>query len=254
MDRAAAPWRIGGPAAASLAINALLIAALLHLGSGRSRERVEQAAITVLSLAVTKGAEDGKEETEAATPAAPAPAQPPPPAPSRDIAPAPVPAMLPPPVVAMRSPLLHPTPMAAPPAISPSPSASAAAAAAQPATAPAAPSAPVRRGTADGLDVKAPSGTSRSYAAKVRSWLYAHKIYPRAAKMRHIEGRVQVRFVLDRAGMLIEGVVLNGSGHAVLDDEAAAMMRRASPYPRAPAELTGERIEFTAPIEFTLPV
>ena len=101
--------------------------------------------------------------------------------------------------------------------------------------------------------MKAPSGTSRSYAAKVRSWLYAHKIYPRRARMRREEGRVQVRFVLDRTGMLLEGAVVQGSGNAVLDDEAEAMLRRASPYPRAPVELPGERIEFTAPIIFSLP-
>jgi protein TonB len=32
------------------------------------------------------------------------------------------------------------------------------------------------------------------------------------------------------------------------------MMRRASPFPKAPVEVPGERIEFFAPIEFTLPV
>jgi protein TonB len=109
------------------------------------------------------------------------------------------------------------------------------------------------RGAADGLDVKAPPGTSRSYAAKVRSWLYAHKIYPRRARMRREEGRVQVRFVIDRTGMLLEGAIVQGSGNTVLDYEAEAMLRRASPYPGAPAELPGERIEFTAPIIFTLP-
>lgn len=71
--------------------------------------------------------------------------------------------------------------------------------------------------------------------------------------MRREEGQVQVRFVLDRAGMLLEGAVIQGSGNRVLDEEAEAMLRRASPYPRAPSELPGERIEFTAPIMFTLP-
>jgi protein TonB len=111
----------------------------------------------------------------------------------------------------------------------------------------------VRKGVADGLDAKAPPGTSRSYAAKVRSWLYAHKVYPRRARMRREEGMVQVRFVLDREGVLLEGAVVRRSGNVVLDDEAEAMLRRSSPYPRAPADLPGERIEFTAPIEFTLP-
>ena len=71
--------------------------------------------------------------------------------------------------------------------------------------------------------------------------------------MRRQEGRVEVRFVIDRAGSLLEGVIIRGSGHDVLDEEAAAMMRRASPFPRAPNEVPGERIEFSAPIDFILP-
>ncbi len=71
--------------------------------------------------------------------------------------------------------------------------------------------------------------------------------------MRREEGQVQVRFVLDRAGMLLEGAIIQGSGHAVLDEEAEAMLRRASPYPRAPADLPGDLMEFTAAIDFILP-
>ncbi|HUD90829.1 energy transducer TonB [Sphingobium sp.] len=257
MAGAAHPFRIGGPAAASLLVNALLIAALLNLGMGHVSRRTESPAMTVLSLALLKGVEQGKEEAETARAAAlstPA-AVPPPPA---DPLPAPQPATVAavaPPVVAVPSrltlsmpvqPAAAPAASAAPVAFPPARRAMAAAAAPSAAS-------PARRGTADGLDVKAPPGTSRSYAAKVRSWLYAHKIYPRRARMRREEGQVQVRFVLDRAGILLEGAVIHGSGNAVLDEEAEAMLRRASPYPRAPAELPGERIEFTAPIIFTLP-
>lgn len=251
MAQAAHPFRIGGPAAASLLVNGLLIAALLNLGIGHVSRRSESPALTVLSLAQLKGVEQGEEDSETATRSTPAAVQPPttkqPPA----LQP-PAVTTVTPPVMAVPSPLSLsiPMPVAAPainPAAAPSPptlQTTTAAASAAPLS---------RRGAADGLDVKAPPGTSRSYAAKVRSWLYAHKIYPRRARMRREEGRVQVRFVLDRAGMLLEGAIVEGSGNTVLDDEAEAMLRRASPYPRAPAELPGERIEFTAPIIFTLP-
>jgi protein TonB len=106
----------------------------------------------------------------------------------------------------------------------------------------------------DGLDVEAPPGTSRAYAARVRSWLFAHKIYPRRARMRREEGIVRVRFIIDRAGVLLEGQIIQSSGRPSLDDEANAMMQRASPYPKAPRDIPGDRIEFTAPIEFMLPV
>ncbi|PZU14704.1 MAG: energy transducer TonB [Sphingobium sp.] len=251
MGRAANPFRIGGPAAASLLVNGLLVAALLNLGMGHVSRRSDSPALTVLSLALLKGSEQGEEKADAAVPNTPAATLSPmvtqPIAPKQTAVTA-----APPPVVAVPSRLSPITP------ISSATSASDPSAAQAPPTSetgtPAASIAPSpRRGAADGLDVKAPSGTSRSYAAKVRSWLYAHKIYPRRARMRREEGRVQVRFVLDRTGMLLEGAVVQGSGNAVLDDEAEAMLRRASPYPRAPVELPGERIEFTAPIIFTLP-
>ncbi|WP_310225534.1 TonB family protein [Sphingobium xenophagum] len=234
-------------------VNGLLIAALLNLGMGHVSRRTEPAALTVLSLALLKGVEQGQEEAETATPSTPStPAAVPPlqteplPAPQQQIATRAAPPIAPSRIALPM--LMQPTALAANPAAPPSQPAQQAIAAVAASTAP-----PPRRGVADGPDVKAPSGTSRSYAAKVRSWLYAHKIYPRRARMRREEGRVQVRFVLDRAGMLLEGAVVQGSGNAVLDDEAEAMLRRASPYPRAPAELSGERIEFTAPIIFTLP-
>jgi protein TonB len=72
--------------------------------------------------------------------------------------------------------------------------------------------------------------------------------------MRKEEGIVRVRFILDRAGVLIEGLIIGSSGKPSLDEEAQAMMRRASPFPSAPAGIAGERIEFVAPIEFVLPV
>lgn len=247
MARAVPSFRISGPAAASMLVNGLLIAALLNLGMGQAARRQESPALTVLSLAQLKGVEEGAEETE------PAAASPPRPA-------GPRPEVRPPLFAAMvqpfgmdqsPAPVLVPIGSVAPvatPTIAPSQTSSAESAATV-----LTPSSPPRRGAADGAAIKAPSGTSRSYAAKVRSWLYAHKVYPRRARMRREEGQVQVRFVLDRAGILLEGAVIRGSGNPVLDEEARAMLQRASPYPRAPAELPGERIEFSAPIEFILP-
>lgn len=236
------PFRIGGPAAASLLINALMIAALLNLGMGRARQRTESPALTVMSLALLKGAEDGSEGAESSEPvtASEAPTAKPiptPPAPAT-----PVPAM---PLVILPASLTSApaatSQMAAPTTVRPS------------APTPTSAAPPVRHGAADGLNANAPPGSSRSYAAKVRSWLYAHKTYPRRARMRREEGTVQVRFVIDRAGMLLEGVVLRKSGMHALDEEASAMMRRASPFPKAPRDVPGDRIEFLVPIDFILP-
>ena len=253
MDQAAHPFRIGGPAAASLLVNGLLIAALLNLGMGHVSRRAETAALTVLSLALPKGVEQGKKAADMAAASVPAATPPPPPAPTPISAAAAV-AEVRPPIVPVPSRIHSSSPLQ--PAVSTPDAAMAAPQPSRPATADASAPAiasPARHGAADGLDVRAPAGTSRSYAAKIRSWLYAHKIYPRRARMRREEGQVQVRFVLNRAGMLLEGAIIRGSGNEVLDEEAEAMLRRAAPYPPAPAELSGERIEFTAPILFTLP-
>ncbi|MET0366123.1 MAG: energy transducer TonB [Sphingobium sp.] len=249
--------RPGVPALASLAVNGLLIATLLTLGAGRQERWTESPSLSVLSLAALKGSEQGEAQAPTAEPQAAAQREP-----QEQAGTPPVPAVAPPPPL--------PSPVALP--ASPSPPVAAAttpvaarntassplsspAVAAQGSPRSSSPSAaPQRRGIADGLDADAPAGKSMAYAARVRSWLYAHKIYPRRARMHREEGVVRVRFILDRTGALIDGMILAGSGKAVLDEEAMAMMRRASPYPRAPEAVAGDRLEFIAPIEFTLPV
>lgn len=241
-----ASFRIGMPALAALLVNGALLAALLTLGVGQRAPRKERATLTVMELAVLQGTEDGADEAEAADP----------PAAASTVTPAP---HVPAPVVV--PPVLVPAAMPAP-VPSTAPSTAPVASPADRATAPATPAAntsaapataPARRGARDGLDANAPTGTSRSYAAKVRSWLLAHKTYPKHARMRREEGVVRVFFVIDRTGRLIEGRVLAACGRAALDDEAAAMLRRASPYPPAPSDLPGERFEITAPVDFVLP-
>jgi len=234
--------RIGLPAAGSLLVNGLMIVAIATLGMGRGKAPISRRAAeepVVLTLAAPRGAEA----------AAVAPPVPVPPVVStpvsqlspavRPIVPMPVPAV---PVVTVASPsvvaLARPAELApAAPAIAPS----------APAAAPSVPA-----GRPEGV-AGAERGTSLAYAARVRSWLLAHRLYPRRARMHRDEGVVLVRFVLDRAGTLIEGEILHRSGHDALDEEAVAMLSRASPYPAAPAGLGGNRIELTAPIAFRLP-
>ncbi|QNA85575.1 energy transducer TonB [Sphingomonas sp. So64.6b] len=239
--------RLGLPAICSLAINGLLLIGLLQLGIGQQRSRQDQPSLTVMSLAVPLGVEDAPEDrqVEQQQPAQPTTPDPPP-IPSPDIASAP---SLPLPVMRPTAPSVA----SAPPAPTPEPAVAAASAAAQPATAAGATLSAPRKGAADGLKANAPAGNSRSYAAKVRSWLYAHKTYPRRSRMRREEGVVRVRFVLDRQGQLLEGQVIGKSGFAALDEEGQAMLSRASPYPAAPQDILGSRIEFTVPIEWQLP-
>jgi protein TonB len=248
MERAALTIRLDWPAVASLLVNGLIVLALLGLQIRREAPSAPAPAITVVSLAVPKGSEQGREDAEAALRAAPALSTPklantPSPEPQQ-VAVRPVTSSV------ASSPSLVAAPVSAAPALAPAQELSGAGSSPTMSAAPAATE--VRKGVADGLDAKA-AGSSRSYAARVRSWLYAHKTYPRRSRMRREEGLVQVRFVLDRQGVLLEGAITRRSGYEALDEEARAMMQRSSPYPRAPADLAGDRIEFSAPIEFALP-
>lgn len=239
------------PAAGSIAASALLLAALLSIGVMRGQRRTESSSLTVMSLAVLKGVEDGAEDAKAAEKRALVAAAAPPVTPVSEQPPEPA-VTLPMPVSVLAvtaAPPSKPTVPAAVPAPAAAPSASGPAAAAASAAAP-----PARRGVADGLNADTPPGTSRAYAARVRSWLYAHKTYPRLARMRREEGVVNVRFILDRAGLLLDGRIIGSSGRSSLDQEAIAMMQRSSPFPKAPREIAGDRIEFTAPVAFVLPV
>ncbi len=224
----------------SAAICGGMVAAFALIGVAREETRAPAPAMTLIAL----GAESGKE-----TPAEPAPAaaKPPPPAPQQVQRPAPSPAPLPEPI--LRTPALLPVsaPAAArapaPAALSPVPARPVA-----PAQSAAAPPQAASRGASTG----AAHGKSRAYAARIRAWLLAHQTYPRHARMRRQEGIVQVRFVLDRDGRLLEGRVVGSSGVDLLDREGLAMLARAVPYPRAPDDVAGDRIEFSAPIEFLL--
>lgn len=238
-------------------MTAATFAGLITIGlASTARKPHRERALTVLDLAVLKGS-----ETAEADAAAPAEAAPQPPAettpPVEPPQPPPVPTPAPPPIVPMpaRPVAVSIAPPTPPAAAAPSP------ASAAPAAVTAAPArtaqrseaaAPQRKGARDGMDVDAPAGNSRAYAARVRSWLLAHQVYPRYAKMRRLEGSVGVRFVLDRSGRLIEGALTGPSGLASLDAEGAAMLRRASPYPAAPTDVPGERITFNVAIDFRL--
>ncbi len=107
-------------------------------------------------------------------------------------------------------------------------------------------------GRADADSVQAHAGSSNSYAARVRAWLESNKTYPKAARMRKQQGVVRVAFVIDREGHVLDCRLVAPTGHALLDQEALAMVRRSDPFPTPPHTIKGERIAMDAPVEFSL--
>jgi protein TonB len=89
---------------------------------------------------------------------------------------------------------------------------------------------------------------AKAYNALILGHLQRFKRYPTAAH--GVVGKVLVRFVLNRAGDVIDSTVTKSSGNAILDREALDMLRRASPFPPFPAEKAGVQDIYIAPVSF----
>jgi protein TonB len=85
----------------------------------------------------------------------------------------------------------------------------------------------------------------------VGAWLAAHKIYPEEARRRGEEGRLAIRFTMDRSGQVTAVEVVRGSGSALLDGAALTMLKdaRLPPLPEATRQPT---ITVTVQIRFAL--
>ncbi|MBY8823334.1 energy transducer TonB [Sphingomonas colocasiae] len=94
------------------------------------------------------------------------------------------------------------------------------------------------------------SRAEQSWEAKVLAALERRKRYPDAAQSAGQEDVVQVRIVMDRSGRVINSQIRRSRGFSLLDGEVAALVRRASPLPKPPQEVTGEQIALLVPVEF----
>jgi periplasmic protein TonB len=101
-----------------------------------------------------------------------------------------------------------------------------------------------------------PSGVGRgrsaadaNYPGLVAAHLARHKQFPAAARRLGHRGDATVTFALDENGRVTSVKLVRGTGVASLDEEAQAMVRRASPFPPPPSR---HPISFTVPISFNL--
>jgi protein TonB len=91
-----------------------------------------------------------------------------------------------------------------------------------------------------------------SWQKALVSHLNRFKRYPDGARARGSQGSVLVEFTIDRAGNVVASRVVQRSGSTFLDEEAIAVLQRASPLPRPPADMTGELFPLTLPIQFRI--
>lgn len=96
------------------------------------------------------------------------------------------------------------------------------------------------------------SGPAQDYYADLATWLSKHKRYPSRAKRSGQEGIVEIEFVIDKDGRLLNHRIVSSSGFRMLDDEAYAMVQRAAPMPPIPGDLAMDELSVTAPISFSL--
>ena len=95
-------------------------------------------------------------------------------------------------------------------------------------------------------------GARRDYVQRIAAILAREKRYPRRARIRRQEGTGHLRFTLGSSGRVVSHSIARSTGHATLDDEIAALLRRAAPLPPIPPELGRGPLEIIVPIRFQL--
>ncbi|MBN2332710.1 MAG: energy transducer TonB [Deltaproteobacteria bacterium] len=76
--------------------------------------------------------------------------------------------------------------------------------------------------------------------------------YPYLARESGLQGRLLMRFVINRDGTLAETTILQSSGFPLLDHEAIRAVHDAAPFPPLPARMEVDRLSVTATFEYLL--
>lgn len=120
-------------------------------------------------------------------------------------------------------------------------------------TPPAAKESPARQSAASSAARQggATAGEKAAYARRLIAHVERHKRYPRDAARQGIAGTTGLAITIDRQGRLAGASLARRSGHAILDEEALAVARRAAPYPRPPEGVGGATVTFSVTLRFS---
>ncbi len=253
----AQPSRTLQATALALALHAALLTGVLQIRQPTPEALPDQPIEVTLETLPPPASEiatiEAAPEPEAAVTADP---EPPPPPPPRAEAPPPTPAPVP-----MPSPVAPQTPSRpAPPPVRQTPRAKppslpASVRPQQPGRKPDGGERPSPEAAAPPANAAAPSASPAADAGgawrgALAAWLQGHKTYPEAARRDGVEGRVVVRFTMDRGGTVTEVSLVRSSGFPMLDEAAAALLRGSRlPAPPAPAP---DHLSITLPIRYSL--
>jgi protein TonB len=100
--------------------------------------------------------------------------------------------------------------------------------------------------------VSAGAAAVASYRQLVAAHLQRFKQYPPGAKAAGQQGVARVSFTLGRDGQVTASGLSGSSGHAALDAETVAMVRRAQPFPTFPPDVKQASLSFSAPVQFSI--
>lgn len=90
--------------------------------------------------------------------------------------------------------------------------------------------------------------TRKDYFELIQLRIESHKVYPNMAKMKRIEGRTSVQFIIALNGTISGLSIVTSSRNKSLDDAAIAAVEDSSPFPRPPLKLFSGPI----PLEITI--
>ena len=103
------------------------------------------------------------------------------------------------------------------------------------------------RGGSSGRTGGASAGADASYIRRLVSHIQRHKRYPKAAERAGIRGTVGLLIRISGSGGLTAVSIRKGSGNGMLDSDAAATARRASPFPTPP---NGQGFSFSVSLRY----
>ena len=105
---------------------------------------------------------------------------------------------------------------------------------------------------ASNISAGASAAAAASYNRMVAAHLQRFKQYPAAAKAAGQQGVARLSFTLGRGGQVLASRLGGSSGHAALDAETLAMVRRAQPFPPSPADMKQASMSFSVPVSFSI--
>jgi protein TonB len=105
---------------------------------------------------------------------------------------------------------------------------------------------------ASAMSAGATAAAIASYNQLVAAHLQRFKQYPPEAKAAGQQGIARLSFSLGRGGQVLGSRLAGSSGHAALDGETLAMVRRAQPFPPFPPEMKQAPMSFNVPVQFSL--